>query len=32
MTKLADATRFRLASMKRSGSEMFLVYRRSGLR
>jgi 2,5-diamino-6-(ribosylamino)-4(3H)-pyrimidinone 5'-phosphate reductase len=29
VTKLADAARFRLASMKRSGSEMFLVYQRS---
>jgi len=32
VTKLADAARFRLASMKRSGAEMFLVYQRSGLR
>jgi 2,5-diamino-6-(ribosylamino)-4(3H)-pyrimidinone 5'-phosphate reductase len=32
VTKLADAARFRLASMKRTGSELFLVYQRSGLR
>jgi riboflavin-specific deaminase-like protein len=32
VAKLADAARFRLASMKRSGSALFLVYRRSGLR
>jgi riboflavin-specific deaminase-like protein len=29
---LADAARFRLASMKKTGSEMFLVYRRNGFR
>jgi riboflavin-specific deaminase-like protein len=32
VAKLADAARFRLASMKRSGSVLFLVYRRNGLR
>lgn len=32
VTRLADAARFRLASMKRIGSELFLVYQRSGLR
>ena len=32
VAKLADAARFRLASMKRSGEVMFLVYRRSALR
>jgi riboflavin-specific deaminase-like protein len=32
VTKLADATRFRLASTKRSGSALFLVYQRSGVR
>jgi riboflavin-specific deaminase-like protein len=30
VAKLADAARFRLASMKRGGSILFLVYRRSG--
>jgi riboflavin biosynthesis pyrimidine reductase len=28
VAKLADAARFRLASMKRRGSDLFLVYRR----
>ena len=32
VTKLPDAARFRLASMKRNGSALFLVYQRSGLR
>ncbi len=32
VAKLADAARFRLASMTRSGSALFLVYRRSGLK
>jgi len=32
VTRLADAARFRLASMKQCGSEMFLVYHRNGFR
>jgi riboflavin-specific deaminase-like protein len=32
VAKLADAARFRLASMKQSGSGMFLVYQRNGPR
>ena len=32
VAKLADAARFRLASMKRRGSDLFLVYRRNGRR
>jgi len=30
VAKLADAARFKLASMKRNGSELFLVYQRNG--